>query len=525
MEKRLVKRIWVKFEIIFALILIAICIFVHFGLFPLYIYRFRRSIESAYSYCRTLNLNAFLLEMQNDTALREAIIGRNMHYIVFDENKEILASDQTDPALALDSGDSVMIDEKAYTEDAKPVYENNALGEQIVLRGLLKSNGKPRYIAIYRRTALLQRSVSYTERTVISLSVILFAAASVLLYFLLKRGGSIIVQLEKELDALYENNYTERILVKGSVTEETRAARQLNELAERLYHGQKEVANYQYIIRNSAHNALEIEELRHDAVAHITHQLKTPLAIISSQVELELMETDEQKKEYYYQSIMEEVDKMSLLISEILRNVRDEHSGVPFLPRPVSVSDILKELSPKYESWLKSMGIVFISRIEPDVQVEADPVQFEHVVQNYMMNACKHTKKGKRIILTLKTGEGKAWILVRNDGQGIPESQLDKIWTSYYQGEGETSNLEMGLGLYIVRDIMRQHGGGYGVRNVEGGVEFYASFPMKGPGRMEDKRSGMPPEARKGSMPPEAQKDSKLSEVQKNSKLSEAQKN
>lgn len=83
--------------------------------------------------------------------------------------------------------------------------------------------------------------------------------------------------------------------------------------------------NYNYLLLRQNRDMAEFEDMRKKLVSNITHELKTPLAIISSQVELLQYEYDETKKDYYFSSILDEIDKMSLLISSILQNSRMEN--------------------------------------------------------------------------------------------------------------------------------------------------------------------------------------------------------
>lgn len=97
-----------------------------------------------------------------------------------------------------------------------------------------------------------------------------------------------------------------------------------------------------------------------------------------------------------------------------------------------------------------------------------------------MMNALKHTRQGKRICLSLSVNEKKAKIVVYNDGNGIAESDLGKIWEGYYQGENEDIHGDIGLGLYIVKDIVTQHKSICGVKNTRTGVEFWIELNLAG---------------------------------------------
>lgn len=99
--------------------------------------------------------------------------------------------------------------------------------------------------------------------------------------------------------------------------------------------------NYNYLLLRQNRDMAEFEDMRKKLVSNITHELKTPLAIISSQVELLQYEYDETKKDYYFSSILDEIDKMSLLISSILQNSRmgkPDPAGFPLLDQPFGSS-------------------------------------------------------------------------------------------------------------------------------------------------------------------------------------------
>ena len=257
------------------------------------------------------------------------------------------------------------------------------------------------------------------------------------------------------------------------------AAEKLNEIAERMYRHKNELGNFRYIMDAQKNDVKSMETLRKEMTANITHQLKTPLAIISSQLELEMEETDPEKKEYYYHSIMEEIDKLSTMVREILRNAKEEKGDFKSRPHSFNASDLLNEMSVKYENWLRSRNIRFEKSIEENVSLFADPVQVERVVNNYMLNACRYTKSGKTIRLSLKSSSDSCRIGVHNEGDGVPDAIRDQIWEGFFQGNEPSGDSNAGLGLYIVKNIMEEHGGEYGFVNDDTGVEFYVIFKMK----------------------------------------------
>jgi signal transduction histidine kinase len=175
---------------------------------------------------------------------------------------------------------------------------------------------------------------------------------------------------------------------------------------------------------------------------------------------------------------MDEIDKLSLLISEILQTMRGKQQDTGFVICRQPISTYVAVLCQKYENWLAASDIRFKSNVEDDVCVKCDWIQIEQVLNNYMMNAFKHTRAGKTIALTLRKEHKDVYIGVHNEGEWVPESDMERVWKSYYQGAGERSDTEIGLGLYIVKDIMKKHHGSYGLFNDETGVEFYLRLPL-----------------------------------------------
>ena len=218
----------------------------------------------------------------------------------------------------------------------------------------------------------------------------------------------------------------------------------------------------------------QFEDMRKTFVTNVTHELKTPLAIISSQVQM--MQYDELKKEYYYESIMEEIEKMSQMISQLLGDSFLENKIKQQEMEQQNISDLIENLIPKYKAWLATKKIQIISEIEPDCYAKADAGQLEQAVGNYIMNAYNHTKIGKKVKLLLKKEGKDLYISVYNEGEFVTDQE--KIWEKFIQLEEETGNKSrVGLGLYIVKDIVQAHNGQYGVNNKKGGVEFWIRIP------------------------------------------------
>lgn len=370
----------------------------------------------------------------------------------------------------------IISEEDRFLEDPAPVKERDGNRETIVLRGKLVSDGKPYYVLIYKNMAHLRTRLAQAET--VTLYVLL---ASTVLFVLLaleawKKPEDSLHVIENQLDSIASGNYSGRIAVQGE-NELSRIVDHVNKIADTIQNHDTELENYRFLVSNDAVQRKRLDTMDREMARDITHQLKTPLAIISSQVELNQYETDEVKRAYYYESIMEEIDKMSALITRILMEEQNPGSSGKIVLRRISLSDLLSELVPKYESWMKKNRIQFSAKIAPQIYIVADAALIEQAVHNYIMNAYSHTRPDRKIVLSLRPYGEDCMIGIYNDGAGIAEAEKEWIWERGYRSE-EKDVAGSGLGLYISREIVTIHGGSCGSENELSGVTFWMRLPV-----------------------------------------------
>ena len=228
----------------------------------------------------------------------------------------------------------------------------------------------------------------------------------------------------------------------------------------------------------------QLLESQREFVANISHELKTPLAVVSSQVEMLEIAGDKIDRSYYYSSIHEELDKMSRMVGELLDfSMLDNQMSSMEMSR-VNVSEMIEYLLLRYDAMFRKNEIKVEQEIEKNCFAYGNRMYLERAVNNYLMNAFQHTEQGKRIRITLKKEKKQIRMEVYNDGEQIKEEQMEHIWNSFYTtsqkkkpvtSENEVRNI--GLGLFVVRKIVNKHKGSCGVQNMENGVLFWLQLP------------------------------------------------
>lgn len=236
--------------------------------------------------------------------------------------------------------------------------------------------------------------------------------------------------------------------------------------------------------RNQDISAENLVRMQKDFMANISHELKTPLAVISGQVEMLQSMGDGIDRDYYFSSIREEIDKMSDLVGNLLEITNIEHHMEEMEIKDVNLSDMMEYMILKYDALFHQNKLRFRAELADDCIVRANQMYLEQAINNYIMNAFQHTAQGCEIGIRLAREQKYAVLYVYNEGGRVDPQNMERIWQGFYMGPGDRSRMKprkmanAGLGLYLVKKIVEQHKGSCGVENKEKGVEFWMKIPL-----------------------------------------------
>lgn len=228
----------------------------------------------------------------------------------------------------------------------------------------------------------------------------------------------------------------------------------------------------------------DLVHVQKEFVANVSHELKTPLAVISGQVEMLQKMGDGIDRDYYFSSIREEIDKMSDMVSDLLNITNIEHHMAEMELEDVNLSDMMEYMILKYDALFRQNKLRLQTELAENCVVRANHMYLEQAINNYIMNAFQHTAQGREIRIRLVREQSGAVLYVYNDGELIGPENMERIWQDFYMGPKDSSgrkNQRManaGLGLYLVKKIVEQHRGSCGVENKEKGVEFWMRIPL-----------------------------------------------
>ena len=324
--------------------------------------------------------------------------------------------------------------------------------------------------------ASIRESVELANRFLAYVGIAALLVGSLFIYFATKKITSPILQLanlsEKmsnlDFDAKYTGQAEDEIGVLGN---------SMNRLSDTLKEtiGQLRTANTE--LQQDIEEKIKVDEMRKDFIANVSHELKTPIALIQGYAEglTEGLAEDPESRDYYCEVIMDEANKMNKMVRQLLTlSALEAGNDAPVMDR-FDLTDLIRGV-------INSVGIL-IQQKEADVHLEdcgpvyvcADEFKIEEVVTNYLNNALNHLAGEKKIVITVEDNGEEALVTVFNTGNNIPEEDIPNLWTKFFKVDKSHTREYggSGIGLSIVKAIMDSHRKACGVRNVEGGVEFW----------------------------------------------------
>jgi len=256
-----------------------------------------------------------------------------------------------------------------------------------------------------------------------------------------------------------------------------------NKMSERLEKTVSELKQANNRLQKDIEQKEKIEDMRNEFLGNVSHELKTPIALIQGYAEglKEGINDDSESREFYCDVIMDEAAKMNLMVKNLLTLNQLEFGADEVQFERFDIVRLVKGVIASCEILVQQAGatVDFIS--DESICVWADEFKTEQVVRNYLTNAIHHAGNEKRIEVRIADMDGKVRITVFNSGNPIPEEDIPKLWDKFYKVD-KAHTREYGgngIGLSIVKAIMESFHQNYGVENFDNGVAFWFELDAK----------------------------------------------
>ncbi|CKF95758.1 MULTISPECIES: sensor histidine kinase [Bacillus cereus group] len=224
----------------------------------------------------------------------------------------------------------------------------------------------------------------------------------------------------------------------------------------------------------------KLENTRKEFISGVSHELKTPLSIMKSCISILKDGVAEHKKEYYFQAMEREVDKMDTLILDMLELAKFESGTYKMKKSSFYIDTVIEDICEHLSVEIEKKELHVHKNIH-SFEVIANQGRIEQVIVNFITNAIRYTPNKEDIIISTIDEKDRIKVCIENKGTHIEEEQLDKIWDRFYRVDTarQRSQGGTGLGLAISKNILELHDAEYGVKNTEDGVLFYFYLPKK----------------------------------------------
>lgn len=339
-------------------------------------------------------------------------------------------------------------------------------GDMLVLEGILKEDY---YVFLLKPMVPMIRSVSIYRDFILYISIIVAIISAIAAYFISSSFTKPIKELVDISEKISKLDFSKKYEPK-SVSEINQLGLSLNTMSEKLSENIVQLYRANTTLKNDITQKERNEEMRKEFLQNASHELKTPISVIASYSEMlkEKMITDEEDREYYYNVIYDETEKMAKIVKELLMLAQFESYSDMLSIESFNLTELVEDVIATYEIIAQKENIEIISDIQNDVFASADMLMIERVISNYISNAIYHAEDDNKIHVGLKaSGEGIIFS-VKNKTSAVLDNK--KIWSSFYKGQNSSGN---GLGLSIVKAVMEAHNKKYGVTCSGGYAEFY----------------------------------------------------
>lgn len=228
--------------------------------------------------------------------------------------------------------------------------------------------------------------------------------------------------------------------------------------------------------------ARELAQMQSEFVSHVSHQLRTPLSLLTTITEsmaLDRVRTPEKLAQYI--AIMRaETARLSVLVERVLEFSRGEGRGRSYQPERVELTALVKETVETVARKPAATGFdITVSSGSEQLMLSADPVALEQMLVNLLDNAVKYSGGSRTIDVGVKQVGTRAEVTVADHGPGIPPAEQARIFDRFYRGPAASGLPGFGLGLAIVKDIVAAHRGRLDVESAPGqGTLFRIRFPL-----------------------------------------------
>ncbi len=463
-------------------------------------------LESFYLYSKTKNLNSiyerinnYYIQNQTDSTqirleLEKAAINNNFDILIQGENDISIFSTNRDFISSiedLNSINNIILKNKqkniVYKNDKVLIrkFEDKNNGITFMMFCAKLDNGYNLYIRM--PFASIRESVNISNNFLYLIGGFTILIGGIVVSFISRRFTSPILELNAIANKMSKLDFSHKYRVTDIDDEINNLGKSINTMSDKLERTIKRLRETNIELEKDIEEKSKIDEMRKQFISDVSHELKTPIALIQGYSEglIENVNTDEENRKFYAEVILDEANKMDKLVKQLLELMKLEYGKREFNNKKFDICELINEVIRKSKVMIEEKNILVKFNNQKNIFVYADDFYIEQVITNYFTNALKHVQeRDKEKIIQIdifpNIEKNTVRISIFNTGNQIPEENLVRIWNRFYKIDESRTRQDggTGIGLSLVKAIMNNYKKEYGVINKENGVEFYFDLEL-----------------------------------------------
>ncbi len=431
--------------------------------------------EEIYHICERYSIEMIVLDADSKTLKTSS------------NNSELLAKVLWDNMISSATGSASQLSDRTiidYGDDyTLQITVDKGTGRQYLEMWGIVGNGN---LVLVRTTMeSIRDNVSISNTFMVYVALIAIVVGSVLILYICKKVTDPIKRLYYISEDMKKLNFEAKYVPENEYRNEIDVLGQnMNELSETLEYNIKELKNANIALKRDIARKEEIDTMRKEFLSNVSHELKTPIALIQGYAEglKEGINDDEESRNFYCEVIMDEASKMNIMVKKLLTLNQLEFGNDSANMERFDIVDMVTNYLKSASMLARQKEVTVKFDDYPPIFVWGDEFKIEEVLQNYYSNAINHISGEKVIEVKIATTEDNhVRVSVFNTGEPIPEDSIDHIWEKFYKVDKARTREYggSGVGLSIVKAIMEGMHQKYGVINYDNGVEFYFELETK----------------------------------------------
>lgn len=451
-----------------------------------YLYSKKNTLKSVYEQVNKY-YNSTYSEAQIEEKLDKEVINNNFEILIKQGERIIYSSDKYLFSSIWQMGNltNMYIDRESSVLEASEnmlirVVKDTSSNINYLFLSAKLDNGYLMYIRI--PIAFIHESVEISNRFLYLIAGVAIIIAAVIVSLVSKKFTKPILELNNIAKKMSNLDFSSKYKPTDTDDEINDLGKSINTMSEKLEKTIKQLRRTNVQLERDIEEKSKIDEMRKSFISDVSHELKTPIALIQGYSEglLENVNTDEENRRFYAEVIIDETNKMDILVKQLLELMNLEYGKREFNNQIFDVVELEKEVLRKSTVMLEEKNIKVEFNQEQQINVFADDFYIEQVITNYVTNAIKYAKEinGQKTIKIenkVDVEKNKVRVAIFNTGDNIKEEEQLRIWNRFYKGDEARTRTDgsTGIGLSIVKAIMNNYQKDYGVVNKLDGVEFY----------------------------------------------------